>query len=123
MSSLGLSDNIWWSVVFGAAGGVVIGLITEYYTSSTPVVNIAKSGETGPATVIITGLAVGMQSVVVPVLTICAIIYVSTSLAGLYGVGVAAVGLLATVGMTHGGRCIRTHCRQRWWYRRDGRAG
>ena len=100
MSSLGLSDNIWWSVVFGAAGGVVIGLITEYYTSSTPVVNIAKSGETGPATVIITGLAVGMQSVVVPVLTICAIIYVSTSLAGLYGVGVAAVGLLATVGMT-----------------------
>ena len=100
MSSLGLSDNIWWSVVFGAAGGVVIGLITEYYTSSTPVVNIAKSGETGPATVIITGLAVGMQSVVVPMLTICAIIYVSTSLAGLYGVGVAAVGLLATVGMT-----------------------
>jgi K(+)-stimulated pyrophosphate-energized sodium pump len=61
---------------------------------------IAASGETGSATVMITGLAVGMQSVVIPVLTICAIIFVSTELAGLYGVGVAAVGLLATVGMT-----------------------
>jgi K(+)-stimulated pyrophosphate-energized sodium pump len=97
---LGVSSNIWWSVVGGAAGGVVIGLITEYYTSSTPIVRIAESGKTGPATVMITGLAVGMQSVVVPVLTICAIIYVSTELAGLYGVGIAAVGLLATVGMT-----------------------
>ncbi len=100
VTGLGISSNIWWSVLFGAAGGVVIGLITEYYTSSTPVVKIAESGETGPATVMITGLAVGMQSVVIPLLTICAIIYVSTSLAGLYGVGVAAVGLLATVGMT-----------------------
>ena len=97
---LGASTNIWWSVLFGAAGGVVIGLITEYYTSSKPVVRIAESGQTGPATVMITGLAVGMQSVVIPLLTICAILYVSTSLAGLYGVGVAAVGLLATVGMT-----------------------
>jgi len=100
MNALGVSINIWWSVLFGAAGGVVIGLITEYYTSSTPVIRIAESGRTGPATVMITGLAVGMQSVVVPVLTICAIIYVSTNLAGVYGVGLAAVGLLATVGMT-----------------------
>jgi len=100
LSALGVSTNIWWSVLFGAAGGVVIGLITEYYTSSKPVVRIAEAGKTGPATVMITGLAVGMQSVVIPVLTICAIIYVSTELAGLYGVGVAAVGLLATVGMT-----------------------
>ena len=88
------------SVVFGAAGGVGIGLITEYYTSAAPVVRIAESGKTGPATVMITGLAVGMQSVVGPLLIICGIIYVSTELAGLYGVGVAAVGLLATVGMT-----------------------
>jgi len=100
VSALGISSNIWLSVLFGAAGGVIIGLVTEYYTSSTPVERIAKAGETGPATVMITGLAVGMQSVVIPILTICAIIYVSTSLAGLYGVGVAAVGLLATVGMT-----------------------
>ena len=100
LGNLGVSNAIWLSVVFGAAGGVGIGLITEYYTSSSPVVKIAKSGETGPATVMITGLAVGMQSVVGPLLIICAIIFVSTNLAGLYGVGVAAVGLLATVGMT-----------------------
>ncbi|NCF33782.1 MAG: sodium-translocating pyrophosphatase [Proteobacteria bacterium] len=100
IGAFGLSNNIWLSVLFGAAGGVGIGLITEYYTSSSPVVRIAESGKTGPATVMITGLAVGMQSVVGPLLIICAIIFVSTELAGLYGVGVAAVGLLATVGMT-----------------------
>jgi len=97
---IGVSTAIWWSVVFGSVGGVVIGLVTEYYTSSKPIVRIAESGKTGAATVMITGLAIGMQSVVIPVLTICAIIWISTDLAGLYGVGVAAVGLLATVGMT-----------------------
>ncbi len=84
----------------GAVGGIAIGLITEYYTGGAPVRKIAKSGETGPATVMITGLSVGMQSVVLPVLFIAAIIYVSTSLAGLYGVGIAAVGMLSTVGIT-----------------------
>ena len=97
---IGLTTNIWYSVLFGAAGGICIGLITEYYTASNPVVSIAESGKTGPATVMITGLSVGMQSVVGPLLVICAIIWVSTEMAGLYGVGVAAVGLLATVGMT-----------------------
>ena len=97
---LDVSTAIWWSVVAGAAGGIIIGLTTEYYTSSKPVERIAKAGETGPATVMITGLAVGMQSVVIPLLAICGIIFVSTTLAGLYGVGIAAVGLLATVGMT-----------------------
>ena len=97
---LAVSTAIWWSVVAGAVGGVIIGLVTEFYTSSKPVERIAKAGETGPATVIITGLAVGMQSVVIPMLAICGIIFVSTELAGLYGVGIAAVGLLATVGMT-----------------------
>ena len=100
IDAAGISSNIWWAVIFGSVGGVIIGLTTEYYTSSRPVVRIAKAGETGSATVMITGLAVGMQSVVVPLLAICAIIYVSTWLAGLYGVGIAAVGLLATVGMT-----------------------
>ena len=61
---------------------------------------IAESGNTGSATVIITGLAVGMESVVIPVITISAIIFISTAMAGLYGVGIAAVGMLATVGMT-----------------------
>ena len=95
-----LTSNIWWSVISGAVGGIIIGLVTEYYTSSRPVVRIAESGQTGSATVMITGLAVGMQSVVIPVLTLCGIIFVSTSLAGLYGVGIAALGMLATVGIT-----------------------
>ena len=98
--SMGISQNIWWAVVSGAVGGIAIGLITEYYTGGKPVRTIAKSGETGAATVMITGLAVGMQSVVAPVLFLAAIIFVSTNLAGLYGVGIAAVGMLATVGIT-----------------------
>ena len=100
VNMIGLSVNIFYSVLFGALGGILIGLITEYYTASKPVVRIAESGKTGPATVMITGLSVGMQSVVGPLLVICAIIYISTYNADLYGVGVAAVGLLATVGMT-----------------------
>ncbi|GAA0201002.1 sodium-translocating pyrophosphatase [Kangiella japonica] len=100
LSSMSISVNVWLAVLCGAVGGIVIGLVTEYYTSSKPVRKIAKSGETGAATVMITGLSVGMQSVVLPILTIAAIIYLSTELAGLYGVGIAAVGMLATVGIT-----------------------
>ncbi len=92
--------NYWWAVVAGAVGGVAIGLITEYYTGGSPVRKIAKSGETGSATVMITGLSVGMQSVVIPIFVLCGIIYASTELAGLYGVGIAAVGMLSTVGIT-----------------------
>lgn len=100
MEAMGIEANYWWSVICGAVGGVFIGLITEYYTGGGPVKKIAKSGETGAATVMITGLAVGMQSVVLPVLFLAAIIYISTELSGLYGVGIAAVGMLATVGIT-----------------------
>ena len=100
ISSMGLNANTWWAVVSGAVGGIVIGLITEYYTSAAPVRKIAEGGETGAATVLIHGLATGMQSVAIPVLTICAIIYVSSTLCGLYGVAIAAVGMLATVGIT-----------------------
>ena len=100
VSWVGVDMLVWGAVLIGAAGGIVIGIVTDYYTSGKPVRKIAKGGETGPATVMIIGLAVGMQSVVVPLLTLCTIIYVSSMLAGLYGVGIAAVGMLATVGMT-----------------------
>jgi K(+)-stimulated pyrophosphate-energized sodium pump len=96
----GISIDVWWAVVAGTVGGIGIGLVTEYYTAKGPVIKIAEAGKTGTATVMITGLAVGMQSVVVPILIISAIIFASTGLAGLYGVGIAAVGMLATVGMT-----------------------
>ncbi len=97
---MSISMNVWLAVVCGALGGIGIGLITEYYTSAKPVRDIAKAGETGAATVIISGLAIGMQSVLIPVFIIAAIILATTSLAGLYGVGIAAVGMLATVGIT-----------------------
>ena len=100
IGALGIDMNVWWSVVAGAVGGVLIGLITEYYTGAGPVRKIAQASETGAATVMITGLAVGMQSVVLPILFLAAIIWASTSLSGLYGVGIAAVGMLATVGIT-----------------------
>ena len=100
IQQIGVSTGIYWAVIVGAVGGIGIGLITEYYTGAKPVRDIAKSGETGSATVMITGLAVGMESVVVPLLVIAAIILVASSFAGLYGVGIAAVAMLATVGIT-----------------------
>ena len=96
----GVGMNVWWCVIAGAVGGVLIGLITEYYTGGSPVKKIAESGETGSATVMISGLSVGMQSVVIPIAILAGIILVSTQLSGIYGVGIAAVGMLATVGIT-----------------------
>ena len=100
ISSLDVSNNIWAAVLMGSIGGIIIGLVTEYYTAGKPIRDIAEAGQTGSATVMIKGLSVGMQSVVIPILMICLIIYVSNLFVGLYGVGIAAIGMLATVGMT-----------------------
>ena len=97
---LEVSNNIAAAVLCGAVGGIIIGLITEYYTGGKPVRDIAKSGETGVATVMISGLSVGLKSVAIPLLTLAATIFVSYEFAGLYGVGLAAVGMLGTVGIT-----------------------
>ena len=109
---LGLSYWIGGSVIVGLATGIIIGKATEYYTSHAykPTQDIAKSSETGPATVIIKGIGTGMISTAIPVLTIVAGIILSFLFAaefsfanmsmGLYGVGIAAVGMLSTLGIT-----------------------
>jgi len=90
---------------FGTIGSAVLFIVLAYFLVANagggpPVRKIAKDGETGPATVMISGLAVGMESVALPVLTIAAIIFFANLSAGLYGVGMAAVGMLSTVGIT-----------------------
>lgn len=99
-SFFSLSASFALAVLCGAVGGVLIGLITEHYTGGKPVRTIAAQGETGVATLVICGLSVGLKSVVLPVLTIAATVYLSYEFAGLYGVGLAAIGMLGTVGMT-----------------------
>ena len=90
------------AVIAGLVVGVIIGNITEYYTSADykPVQGIGEQSETGAATTIISGLAVRMKSTAIPLLLICVGIFVSYSVAGLYGIALAAVGMLSTTGIT-----------------------
>ena len=97
---LNVSVGVWVAVLIGSIGGIIVGLVTEYYTGGAPVRKIAKGGETGSATIMIIGLATGMQSVAIPVFTIVCIIFSANYFAGLYGVGIAAIGMLSTVGIT-----------------------
>ena len=109
---LGLPNmwQIWGAIVAGLVAGLIIGKVTEIFTSHdySPTRAIAKQAQTGPATVIIEGIAVGMESTAIPVVTIVAAVAISyylpggatEPLMGLYGVGIAAVGMLATLGIT-----------------------
>jgi K(+)-stimulated pyrophosphate-energized sodium pump len=95
LQSLGLSMGLFWTITAGAIGGGIIGLITDFYTSSTPVMSIAEAARTGAGTNVIRGLAVGLESVIAPMLIIAAVAFISYSTVGLYGIAVAAVAMLA----------------------------
>ena len=98
---LGSYDSAW-AIIAGLAVGLVIGIITEVYTSGDykSVKKIAHQSETGSATTIISGIAVGMMSTWIPVVLICVAIFVSYKCADLYGIALAAVGMLSTTGIT-----------------------
>lgn len=90
------------AVIAGLIVGVIIGNVTEYYTSADykPVQKIGEQSETGPATTIISGIAVGMQSTAIPMILICIGIFIAFMVSGLYGIALAAVGMLSTTGIT-----------------------
>ena len=99
---LGLDFKLFWVVLTGLAAGQIIGTSSEYYTSTeySPTIGIAKQAETGPATVIIGGLGLGMLSTLIPGIVIVVAMWAASSLAGTYGVALAAVGMLSTLGIT-----------------------
>ncbi len=96
---LDVKNSVFIAVLVGNVIGVIIGLVTEYYTSSKPIQKIAEQSQSGPATNIISGMAVGLESTAIPVFFICVAIFIANAVAGVYGIGVAGVGMLATVGL------------------------
>lgn len=94
--------NLFYAIISGIVSGLVIGVATEYYTSADykPVKRIGEQSETGAATTILSGYAIGLKSTVIPILIVAAAVYISSEFAGLYGVALSAVGMLSTVGIT-----------------------
>ncbi|MBI5514818.1 MAG: sodium-translocating pyrophosphatase [Deltaproteobacteria bacterium] len=92
---LGYGSGTVITLAAGAIGGGVVGLVTDYYTSMGPIRRVAQASLTGPGTNVIAGLAVGLESVAVPLATICVVAWVSNAQLGLYGIALSAVGMLA----------------------------
>lgn len=100
ITGMGVGIGKFYALFSGCIAGILIGLITEYYTAGKPVIRIAESAQTGAATVMITGLAIAMMSTAIPIGIICVATFIASKFAGLYGIGLSAVGMLATVGIT-----------------------
>lgn len=97
----GIDNNLFISILLGCVSGIIIGLITEYYTSGEPVRKIAESSKSGAATNVIYGLSVGMESTVAPVVILSLVVLAAFSFGGgLFGVALSGVAMLATVGIT-----------------------
>ncbi len=94
MASLDITQAVTAILTFGAIGGTIIGLVTDYYTSSTPVARIAESARTGAGTNVIQGLAVGMESVAIPMIVVAVVAFLANKYLGLYGIALSAVGML-----------------------------
>lgn len=94
MASLEISQSVTVIMTIGALGGTLIGLVTDYYTSSTPVARIAESARTGAGTNVIQGLAIGMESVAVPMVIVAVVAFLANKYLGLYGIALSAVGML-----------------------------
>lgn len=95
MPMLGIGQGVTAALAAGSIGGALIGLITDYYTSARPIRLVAEASLTGPATNVIRGLAIGMESVALPLLVVVAAAYIADLYLGLYGIALAAVGMLA----------------------------
>jgi len=95
MPLMGVTQNVTWALAAGAFGGALIGLITEYYTAMRPIRLVAEAAKTGAGTAVIRGLAVGMESVALPTIVVVIAAYIADQQLGLYGIALAAVGMLA----------------------------
>ncbi len=95
MPMINVSQNVTWALAAGAFGGALIGLVTEYYTAMKPIRLVAEAAKTGAGTAVIRGLAVGMESVALPTIIVVLAAYIADRMLGLYGIALAAVGMLA----------------------------